>query len=721
MTRSRAVFHGSQLGPELNQSRSAVVTRAFALNKVVTRQTAFPARPPRPLHKSEGRACVRQSIPFYLLMVRSRDPNSSSRLPHCASLQMAQPQPITQAHLDFFSPNVPLPQTSPVLATPYDPVDARIWENEVLTTKYLATVGGPFHMDDATRALLHTRVIMFKVRIAELTRLRARLQRPSEEISRELAGHLWKHRFLTRALFRICELPDEVLGMVFNYVVYSVPITTMKQYHAARNVLTSTCKRFRSVALEHRTLWSTVLFTDNPPWNLSFRALSQAGTAPLTVGFGVNPNVPVHPGCTPVKAGEIDVILDGLVPSVPYLRSVTAIVGDDAMAKLCRWLTPIGLDAEPLEALRTLRLHYAPEEDAAKQPMDEPSITIFNGPTTSFGESHWMLPNLSTIVLDGIRIDWDKQSPCVFANVRELVLSSASRPMPNIPTETWSYILSCAAPTLVRLYLQRVWVAVGDLAAEDYPSPVPMPLPNLLDFSISYDHSPLLATEYTISHMMMPHLVSLNIETNLLRRTYFEPLLLDTVGKFPELRVLTFHFMFCDGRPQPDPVRNEYFVHFGRWLRAMPLLKVLKLGWTYNATQALLRPLVMPELYLDADELEQLRSSKEKKQGSAFVPPVCCPELHTLAVSWNQDDPTFDLDDFKFLLEARQQLGKRYTHLEVFISGGQAVAAKLLEELNKREISQLVGRLEPVPYPTALKAEKDIRRQVGLGFTLVNL
>ncbi|KAI1789810.1 hypothetical protein LXA43DRAFT_1019688 [Ganoderma leucocontextum] len=623
---------------------------------------------------------------------------------------MAQPQPITQAQLDFFDPNVPLPQGSPVLATPGDPVDSGLWENEVLTTKYLSTVGGPFHMDDATRALLHTRVIMFKVRIAELTRLRQRLQWPSEIISRELAGHLWKHRFLTRALFRICELPDEVLGIIFTYVVYSSPITTMKQYHATRNVLTSTCRRFRSVALEHRTLWSMVFFTDRAPWELSFRALSQAGTAPLTVGFGVNPNFTLHHGCKPLKAGEINAILAGLAPSVPHLQGVTAIIDDNAMAKFCRWLTPAGPHASPLETLQTLRLHFAPEDGATGQPTAGPSTTLFN--------EHSMVPNLSTIVLDGIRIDWDNQSPRVFGNVRELILLSGSRPLPNIPSAKWSQILSCAAATLVRLDLRRVWVDDED---DESPPPTRVELPNILELTISYDHSDAQGTEFTLAHMHMPRLACLNIESTLPRRTNFSRLLGETYGHFPQLRVLSLRFVLCEGTPRPEPVRNDYFLEFGRWLRAMPRLKVLKLGWTYNAVQAFLRPLAMPELYLDGQEMKQLRSKKKKNQGPAFTPPLCCPELDTIAISWNEGDPTLDLDDFRLLLMARQQLGKPYSHLEVYVGGSPSAPAKLLAGLNERGISELVGRFELVRYPTVLKAEKEARRESGLGFTLFNV
>ena len=707
-----ADFHGSQTQSSASKPRYACPARAFALNKVVRRLLwLWPVRHSlSPIKAYVATAFCQTPLLPPLFTVRSHELDNASPPSHRPSLfQMAQPQPISQAHLNSINPNVPQPQASPVLPAPYDPVEDRVWENEMLTTKYLATVGPPLPMSDATRALLHTRVLMFKVRIAELTRLRQRLQRPSEEISRELAGHLWKHRFLTRCLFRICELPDEVLGMVFSYVVYSSPITTMKQYHATRNVLTSTCRRFRSVALEHRTLWSTVFFTDHAPWDLSFRALSQAATAPLTVGFGLNPTLPMHRGCNPIKASEIDAILTGLTPSLPHIRTVSAILGDEGMAKFCRWLTPTRPNRPPHGALQTLCLHYAPEEGASGQGTHGPSTVLFDINQLT------VPPNLSTIVLDGVRINWDEQNPYVFENVRDLCLSSGSRPMPNIPSDIWSDMLSGAAGTLVRLILRKIWVIVEDEDAEDYLHPTRVLLPKLLDLTISYDLSGLLAAEYTLIHMITPNLTCLTIETAGQQKAYLEGLLLDTVGKFPELRVLHLRFLFFDGRRRPEPVRNEYFLQFGKWLRAMPRLKVLKLGWTYNVVQACLRPLAMPELYLDPQELEVLRSAAEKE---LVVPsPVCCPELDSVSVSWNDGDPTLDFDDFKLLLEARKQLGKPYCHLEVY-AGGQHVPTKLLGELNKRDISQFVGRLELVPYLTLLKAEREARLECGLGFSL---
>ncbi|TBU34715.1 hypothetical protein BD311DRAFT_746669 [Dichomitus squalens] len=579
-----------------------------------------------------------------------------------------------------------------------DPYAARIWEDEMMYKRYLATVPPPSIMDDALRARFNSRVKMFKVRIHELEALRENMEenmeeRPPAAIGNELASIIWRHRILTRALFPIRDLPNEILGMIFDHVVYSHPIDNMKYYHAARAVLVQTCRRFRDIAYGYRALWRTVIFTDACPWKLSFRAISRAEGVPLTIGFG---QAPVLPGASPVHATDFGVLLHGLILAAPQLREVTAGLCESSMPVFCTWLAR---NTRAFPCLQTLVLHHVNHRNR-----DGNVVIFYDRPPMIPLRGQVVVPNLRKIDLDGVAIDWESQSPTMFSNVKDLRLGTTYGTMPPLQSHQWSQILFAAASTLVRLDLRMFWVACE---WNTPPPSVRVELPNLLELSIHYE-AERRATEFTLAHIDAPRLIALNILSIRNASINFKSLCEQLTGRFPELRLFALRFIACHGPPAPPPVVNQYFAQFGRLLRSMPKLRVLKSGFLYVGVQALLRPLCVPELYLAPEELAAIAEKAARQE--PFAIPICCPELEYLSIFWEYvGDPTGDVRDFALWLNARQQLGKQFPRVCVRNKTKFEQMKALLEQA---DIAPSVGEFMIVPTETPMYEEKVVEEEV---------
>ena len=102
-----------------------------------------------------------------------------------------------------------------------------------MTTKLTARLPPPTPMTESARALLNSRITMFKARIVELKELRARLValmseppadiRPPPSIGKDVATIILKHHLVSWALFPIRELPTEIIGIIFDFDWYLFP------------------------------------------------------------------------------------------------------------------------------------------------------------------------------------------------------------------------------------------------------------------------------------------------------------------------------------------------------------------------------------------------------------------------------------------------------------------------------------------------------------------
>src|SRR6202030_2282743 len=80
-------------------------------------------------------------------------------------------------------------------------------------------------------------------------------------------------------IFRINELPTEILANIFRYVVWSSP-----KPHVGvkfRLWITWVCRHWRRIAISDFTLWNAIWIRDVPPHEQSLTWFERAGTAPL--------------------------------------------------------------------------------------------------------------------------------------------------------------------------------------------------------------------------------------------------------------------------------------------------------------------------------------------------------------------------------------------------------------------------------------------------------
>lgn len=135
-------------------------------------------------------------------------------------------------------------------------------------------------------------------------------------------------------------LPPEILGHIFNMVLFSEPLYQFallsRQLTRARQYLMSTCSHWRSVTLTTTSLWSRVVFDRQTKSHILLRNLERAGSRPLDLFLPAQSAAPPLPGladvpeiqtafrrCRVLSAGSgylIPTLRAGVLQS-PYLRT----------------------------------------------------------------------------------------------------------------------------------------------------------------------------------------------------------------------------------------------------------------------------------------------------------------------------------------------------------------------------------------------------------------
>ena len=385
-------------------------------------------------------------------------------------------------------------------------------------------------------------------------------------------------------IFRMNDLPHEILTNIFRYVAWSAPDRAAGVKW--RLWLTWTCKNWRTITLNDPTLWSAIWFRDSPPFDRSFAWFDRAGSAPLDLRIGDHEN---HQ----FTDEDIGPLLDRLFTKVSTIRMFIATLKDwePVLVILDKFRTAgkagIPITLERFELHRTGSPYV--QIGAGYQPR------AFREPMALFGGAH--VTSLKYFSINGVHLDWKNS---FLANLTTIDLR-------RMPLELSPGILQfrdmlSSSPSLRKLCLDG---AGPRLQLDEAAGLPPVQLDHLkilvvADFSVHYAH-------YILSHISARNVRDLTL-LNLGGEDY-SPFFAIITTRFPEVRILTVY-----------SVEIVETVTSGRtivkWLESMPLLAYLRIA---NVKKLFL------ELFLyDPQTFQHLR------QPQLAPRKVLCPQLSFL-------------------------------------------------------------------------------------------
>ncbi|KAG5635103.1 hypothetical protein H0H81_012445 [Sphagnurus paluster] len=384
--------------------------------------------------------------------------------------------------------------------------------------------------------------------IESIHNLDATHSRIAPNIDIELENALFKARATYRAffcrIFRINDLPNEIITNIFRYVVWSVPDPeTGTEW---RLWLTWTCRRWRTIALDDHTLWNAIWFRDKPPFDRSFAWFHRAGSAPLDLRIGREIGVEL-------TGEQMEELLGKLFAKLSNIRMLLVVVQtwEPALVVLDKLRVAgqagIPLIMERFELHRTgspyIQIGAGYQPKSLREPM-----TLFGGAAS---------PPLKAVSLNGIHINWESS---LINNLTTLDLRRIPLDLSPLPSR-FREILA-GSPNLRKLCLDG---AGPQLLLVD-PSP-PVLLKSLrtlviADFSVQY-------ARYVLCHISAPDVRELTL-INMTGEDY-SPLFHMMTGRFPKVQLLSLYTMEMANTPASVTT-------IVKWLQSMPDICYLRIA-----------------------------------------------------------------------------------------------------------------------------------------------
>ncbi|KAF8641055.1 hypothetical protein AX17_000699 [Amanita inopinata Kibby_2008] len=364
---------------------------------------------------------------------------------------------------------------------------------------------------------------------------------PNRELEDRLFFARMEYRLRFGRIFRINDLPAEVLIDIFRYVVWSSPGPEAGIKWRLR--LTWVCRRWRELAITDATIWNAIWFRDPPPFYRSFEWFRRAQDAALDVRINNTYNFRFN-------GQSMRELLNKLFVKLSQIRILIVVVDDwDAIAAVVEALGTAASRGCPI-LLERIELHRSGAHYFGVEQASEPEGYIAQMPL--FGGIQ--VPSLQYLSLNGICLDWSKSylSNLTTFDIRRIPLSRSLK--------LWEFrAILASSPNLVKLCFDGTgpqWHA-GREALE------PIHIPSL-KILILAELTVGFAT-YIASQIHTPNVRDLTL-MNLIGEDY-TPLFIHMTPRFPQVRILSVY-----------TIEAHSIQPMVRWLTSMPRLTLLRLA-----------------------------------------------------------------------------------------------------------------------------------------------
>ena len=354
-------------------------------------------------------------------------------------------------------------------------------------------------------------------------------------------------------MFRLMDLPPEVISNIFHLVVWSAnhPSEGVKQ----RLRLTWVCRAWRRLTIEDPMIWNAIWFHDAPPYERSWEWFKRAGTTRLDIRINeVDPKFTGIPDSSKFTAEQMSNVLDKLFTKLPQIRMLVVIVDNwpPALTVLQKLQTagnagiPIHIERLEIHRSGVPYVWIGPGFDT--QGHRDPAV-LFGGQTC----------HLQYLCLSGIHIDFN------------------DTPLSNLTTLDLRHIAIGASPTLKRFReilqscpnLDKLTLdGCGPQPEEKYFDHTPVELPNLKIFTLGSFN--LSFACFIVAQIHAPRVRDLTLMT-MVGNDYI-PLIGMLTWKFKQVRILTLYHIELH---MNTVVGKRTFV---RWLDSMPEIGYARLA-----------------------------------------------------------------------------------------------------------------------------------------------
>ncbi|KAF5368563.1 hypothetical protein D9758_002243 [Tetrapyrgos nigripes] len=341
------------------------------------------------------------------------------------------------------------------------------------------------------------------------------------EFYRQLFNARLDHDVRYFRLFRINDLPMEILSNILRFIVWSAPEPPMGILW--RLELTWVCSRWRNAAIGDPTLWSAIWFRDQPPFTRSLAFVQRAKRSPLDLRISDSP--------TKVYTyDEIQNLLEHLTPSISNIRMLIVLLHSwDCVLALLSWLNRWGSESVPM-IMERLEIHRTGDPRAWPGHglrIEPHPVTLF----PLFGGKH--LPSLNYVTLNSVHCDWNKSA------FRDLTTLDIRRiPLELCPTLARFRDILSACSRLEKLSLDG---AGPSDKPNLYHGKDPIVLNSLRTFVLA--NFTLVFIHSIITHISAPFVRDLTI-MNFVNQDY-TPFYYHITGQFREVRLLTLYNVQC--------------------------------------------------------------------------------------------------------------------------------------------------------------------------------
>ncbi|KAF8973503.1 hypothetical protein BDZ97DRAFT_1751547 [Flammula alnicola] len=466
-------------------------------------------------------------------------------------------------------PHGPLPIRRPLPMQAhhyYQNVAARL--QQTIIRDWIPRVMSPEEISEY-RLATHRR--MERIRVLEAEQEHTRLT-PDARIEQALFMARLDYRIRFFRIFRVNDLPSEILTNIFRFVCWSAPDPRINIKW--RLWLTSTSRHWRTVAIEDQTLWNAIWLMDTPRFERSLTWLDRAGNTAIDIRINETEHQPWSLAMTRY-------IVDKIFTKLSNIRVMIVVLKEwDALLYILHSLRRVAEENLPM-VMERLELHRAGPAFVQMGRGFEPSFYLT--PIPLFGGA--VVPSFRYLSINDVA-----QRLTTF-DIRRIPLER----VPNIH-QFRTILRDC--PSLRKLIM--------DGAGPGWPkerrtlSSAPVVLPELKtlaigDFSLEYG-------TFALSQFSCPSVVDLTL-MNLVDQDY-TALYQCMTKKMPAVRTLTIYgaSLFV-----PTTQSRNAVV---KWLQSMPHLTFLRI-------QAVEEAILQLFLY-DHERMQSTMGPRSATNGNPF-------------------------------------------------------------------------------------------------------